>query len=369
MQFSKQARTCLETLHAGGYEAYVVGGCVRDFLLHLPVSDYDITTSATPQQVCALFPRTVPTGMAHGTVTVLLDGASLEVTSFRREHGYHDARHPSAVSFDTDLRGDLSRRDFTINAMAVGLDDVLIDPFGGQSDLARGCIRCVGDARLRMQEDALRILRALRFSARLDFTLEAQTQAAMLEHRQGLQHISAERIREELFGILTAPHPTRADLLFSLELFAQGETLAALEGYPPELLPRFAALCRITGEDTLPQRLRCDRLTQRSIARAITFAQSPPTSEADWRILIGTQGEAVSCALAGYLNEMEQYQAVCAQCFPRNLRELALSSTELLARGYSGRALGEQLDALFRHVLAHPKDNHRQQLLNLLERH
>ena len=166
-------------LRSAGREAYPVGGCVRDLLLGRTPGDWDVTTSARPEEVMALFERTVPTGIKHGTVTVLTGAGGVEVTTFRAEGGYADGRHPDAVTFGGDLAGDLSRRDFTINAMALGPDGAVIDPFGGRADLKAGLIRCVGEPERRFVEDALRMLRAVRFSAQLDFAIEGATAEAL----------------------------------------------------------------------------------------------------------------------------------------------------------------------------------------------
>ena len=169
----------LQTLERAGFEARYVGGCVRDTLLGRPVHDWDIASQALPEDVLRLFPRCVPTGLQHGTVTVLLDGTSAEVTTYRLDGAYHDSRHPDGVRFVRSLADDLARRDFTINAMAMDLSGSITDLFGGREDLARGVIRCVGDAETRFREDALRMLRARRFAAQLGFALEAGTEAAI----------------------------------------------------------------------------------------------------------------------------------------------------------------------------------------------
>ncbi|MBQ8184935.1 MAG: CCA tRNA nucleotidyltransferase [Lachnospiraceae bacterium] len=203
----EKANRIIHTLQAAGYEAYVVGGCVRDAILGREAADWDITTSALPLQVKELFPRTIDTGIQHGTVTVMVDKEGFEVTTYRVDGEYEDGRHPKEVLFTPSLTEDLRRRDFTINAMAYNDTDGLVDIFGGLSDLELGIIRCVGEARERFHEDALRILRAVRFSAQLGFEIEEQTRLAMQELAGNLQRISAERIQVELVKLLTSPHP------------------------------------------------------------------------------------------------------------------------------------------------------------------
>ena len=193
---------CRSRLEDAGYPAYLVGGCVRDLLLGRIPADYDLTTAARPEQVMELFERTVPTGLKHGTVTVLTADGPVEVTTFRREEGYADGRHPDRVSFDAGLFEDLARRDFTVNAMAYHPARGLVDPFGGQADMKAKCLRCVGEPRLRFTEDALRILRALRFAAVLGFTLEEETAKAAFELKERLHLVSAERIYVELKKLL-----------------------------------------------------------------------------------------------------------------------------------------------------------------------
>lgn len=197
----------LQTLISNGYEAYVVGGAVRDLIMGNEPHDYDITTNARPEQIKACFEKTVDTGIKHGTVTVMLDGEGFEVTTYRCDGKYSDGRHPDDVTFVDDIKADLARRDFTINAMAMDIDGNIIDPFGGQEDIADECIRCVGDPAQRFNEDALRMLRAVRFVAQFDFTLDDDTDREILRSCHDLRKVSAERIREEFTKMLMAKYP------------------------------------------------------------------------------------------------------------------------------------------------------------------
>lgn len=198
------AYALLARLAAAGFEAYAVGGCVRDSLLGTTPQDWDICTSATPEKIIACFAdhRTILTGVRYGTVTVLSDGEAFEITTFRAESGYSDSRHPDEVRFLSSLRGDLARRDFTVNAMAANVRGEIVDCFGGAEDLQNGVIRCVGTAEERFTEDALRILRALRFAARLGFSIEEQTAAAIHGQKDRLRSVAPERLRKELNGLL-----------------------------------------------------------------------------------------------------------------------------------------------------------------------
>ena len=197
----------INTLENAGYEAYVVGGCVRDCILGRQPEDWDITTSAKPEQVKALFSRTIDTGLQHGTVTVMLDKEGFEVTTYRLDGEYEDGRHPKTVTFTPDLEEDLKRRDLTINAMAYNDREGLVDLFGGMEDLEAGIIRCVGKPEERFQEDALRILRAIRFSAQLGYEIEPETLTAIQRLAAALDRISEERIQVELVKLLVSPHP------------------------------------------------------------------------------------------------------------------------------------------------------------------
>ena len=205
----EKVETILNVLHENGYEAYAVGGCVRDALLGREPKDWDITTSAAPMQVKELFRRTIDTGIQHGTVTVMLDKEGFEVTTYRIDGKYEDGRHPKEVQFTSSLVEDLKRRDFTINAMAYSPEEGIVDAFDGMGDLERKVIRCVGEARERFSEDALRILRAVRFSAQLDFDIEEETKTAITEKAPTLEKISAERIRVEIDKLICSSHPDR----------------------------------------------------------------------------------------------------------------------------------------------------------------
>ena len=266
------AAALLDTLHAAGYAAYAVGGCVRDSLLGRIAHDWDLCTSALPQQVMELFgtEQCIPTGLQHGTVTIKYGGQLYETTTFRTEGSYTDGRHPDAVQFVPDVREDLARRDFTINAMAYNAAEGLVDPFGGQKDLQNGLLRAVGEPQQRFTEDALRILRLYRFAARFGFALDAATARAARQLAPHLDCISAERIQEELAKLLAAPQPGAYLEPAVLAVVLPELTPAALEAAKPvldacpagdESLPvRWAALLGALGEADarrVLKRLRC----------------------------------------------------------------------------------------------------------------
>ena len=255
----------INVLQSAGYEAWAVGGCVRDSILHREPDDWDITTSARPEQVKVLFHRTVDTGIQHGTVTVLMDRVGYEVTTYRIDGEYEDSRHPKEVTFTASLQEDLRRRDFTINAMAYNEEEGIVDHFDGMGDLERHVIRCVGKAQERFDEDALRILRAVRFAAQLDFTIEEQTRLAIERQAELLNDISAERIQVELTKLLLSKHPERLRTAYELgvtavvlpefdrmmqteqnnihHMYSVGEhTLRVIEQVPAQKALRWAAL-------------------------------------------------------------------------------------------------------------------------------
>ncbi len=231
----ENANRIIHTLQNAGYEAYIVGGCVRDAILGRVPGDWDITTSAKPEEVKALFRRTIDTGIEHGTVTVMFDKEGYEVTTYRVDGKYEDHRRPTSVTFTASLVEDMKRRDFTINAMAYNDKEGVIDHFDGIGDLQKSIIRCVGEPKERFDEDALRILRALRFAAQLDFTIDEKTQEAIRNQAKFLKDISAERIHVELTKLLTSAHPER--LLKAYEL-----------GVTKIILPEFDAMME-TGQN------------------------------------------------------------------------------------------------------------------------
>ena len=235
IRLPEKVNTIIITLHNAGFEAYVVGGCVRDSILGRQPEDWDITTSATPGETKALFEKTFDTGIKHGTVTILLDREGFEVTTYRIDGKYEDNRHPKEVTFTRSLKEDLLRRDFTINAMAYNEKEGLVDIFGGLTDLKEKRIRCVGDAKQRFLEDALRILRGIRFAAQLGFSIEDETRAGMRELAPTLRKISAERIQAELIKMLVSDRP--------------GLLLEAYElGITAQFLPEFDRLMKTEQE-------------------------------------------------------------------------------------------------------------------------
>lgn len=361
---------CCAALRRAGHGAYPVGGGVRDLLLGRVPQDWDVTTSARPEQILALFPGSVPTGGAHGTVTVPTPGGPVEVTPFRAEGGYSDGRHPDAVSFGVSLEEDLARRDFTVNALALAPDGTVIDPFGGLADLDAGVLRCVGDPARRFGEDRLRMFRAIRFAAQLNFTLHPELVHALGELGPQPHHLPAERIRPEVEKTLCAPAPHWAKLFFTSGLLHGPEIdTSPLTGLPCEPLPRWAGLASLmaeSGHDPLPllQSLIRDKKLIVPLSRGLAlFREGLPQDASGWRHALARYG-VPACEAGAAMAQVQGHEAprelldqVLAQRPCLSAKELALSGRELAAMGLSGRDIGRAQRILLNHVLDHPEDN------------
>ena len=351
----------LNTLERSGYEARLVGGCVRDTLLHRRPNDWDVATAAPPEAVTELFERTVPTGIRHGTVTVLYGGSACEVTTYRVEGAYSDHRRPDSVRFTSRLEEDLSRRDFTINAMAMDASLAITDPFGGREDLSRRLIRCVGDARERFTEDSLRMLRAVRFAAQLDFALDSAALEAIAGCAPLCSALSPERVAAELRAVLASRDPDMVWLMADLGLL--NAWLTPREGERTHLgaLPRCARLAHfcsdlsrcvsITSTDTFLRSLRMDT---RSVKTCSAAAEILASGSRDYKRLLRDYGE--DAVLAAY-PKSRRLRAVLRSGECWSLASLAITGGELAALGYAGRELGEELRRLLEHVIDCPEDN------------
>ena len=398
------AAALLNALHAAGYAAYAVGGCVRDSLLGRTAHDWDLCTSALPQQVMELFgaEQCIPTGLQHGTVTIKYGGQLYETTTFRTEGSYTDGRHPDAVQFVPDVREDLARRDFTINAMAYNEAEGLVDPFGGQKDLQNGLLRAVGEPQQRFTEDALRILRLYRFAARFGFALDAATARAARQLAPHLDCISAERIQEELAKLLAAPQPGAYLEPAVLAVVLPELTPAALEAAKPvvdacpageENLPvRWAALLGALGEaDTrrVLKRLRCSNacIEETAILVRETAGQGVCEEKAPAHAPVHAREVAIRRLLGRYgLCTVERLCALCAALHPQNapactfaaqrarqldadgvccrVSQLAVNGRDLMAAGIpAGPALRRVLEALLDGVIRAEYPNEKPALL------
>lgn len=370
----KYVLNILCALDSAGHRAVLAGGCVRDSLLGRRPSDWDIASSASPEEVLALFPRCVPTGIKHGTVTVLSGGGSVEVTAFRAEGGYSDHRRPDSVSFGCPLEADLARRDLTVNAMAMDAAGEITDPFGGRDDLRRRLLRCVGEPERRFDEDALRMLRTVRFSAQLGFDIEPRTLEAIRALAHLASGLSAERVRDELLKTLRSPAPGLVWQLVDLGLLgaclAPGDASAPREAL--DVLPIYARLahfCRdlelggyIMSTDRFLAALRFDGETLRRTASAVEVLKS---GSRDWKRLLRGHGEAAVLA-AHPKNRALRAVLRSGECW--ELSSLAIGGRELAALGYSGPELGRELRRLLDHVIDCPADNRADILCKLVER-
>lgn len=366
------AVACCRALWQAGLEAYPVGGCVRDLLLGREPGDWDIATNARPKDVEKLFDHVIPTGVKHGTITVVLGKELLEVTTFRAEIGYSDGRHPDEVRFDATLEEDLSRRDFTMNAMALGRDGEIIDLFGGQEDLRAGVIRCVGDPVCRFGEDGLRMFRAVRFGAQLGFRLTEQTKQAIRACAGGAKHIAAERVQVEVEKTLCSDRPAVVMEFFALGLmrrWAKGcpAELDGLSSLPARPLLRWAALCArlmaqecIEKPDVFLRELKLDGATIRACEAGWTLWKRGITQDdAGWRKALadcGTDGCRAAAAMMG-AEELHDLENLLAQNPCVRVEQLALSGGELAKRGLKGAQIGAAQRCLLEHVLVRPQDN------------
>lgn len=391
------AALLLDALHGAGHAAYAVGGCVRDSLLGLDPHDWDLCTSARPEQVMELFgeEKCIPTGLQHGTVTVKQGGRLYETTTFRTEGAYSDGRHPDAVCFVPDVREDLARRDFTINAMAYSAEKGLIDPFGGRDDLAAHLVRAVGEPERRFEEDALRILRLYRFAARFGFAIDPATGAAARALGPHLDCVSAERIQEELLKLLAAPRPgsylepaVLAVILPELEPEKQPERFAELcrtidriEPTAENVPARLAALLWPLGEAGARKALRklkCSNALTDEVTALEREAPGTPGSEMQLtaKRLLGRyelptiQRLTALCsarhpeqtgALAALRAEAEQLTAENACC---RVSQLAVNGRDLMAAGVRpGPGLRQVLNALLEAVITGQTPNEKDALL------
>ncbi len=371
----------LSRLKGAGFEAYIVGGPVRDLLLGRAPLDWDIATSALPSEISPLFERTIETGIRHGTVTVLSEGGRAEVTTFRKESSYSDLRHPDEVIFVSDLRQDLMRRDFTINAMAMTPEGRVIDYFGGGADLERGLVRCVGDPVTRFGEDALRMLRALRFKAVLGFEVEARTLEALKDCSHLALALSAERVRDELVKILLSGSPETLESaieygLLNAYLKPGVVNLDGLSGLCAGEHARLCALCfllekrgLIESPESFLRGLRFSGAAVSLVKSAASILKSgfPNDEKGVKRILAALGREAVSLASEASFGEdaARLLESVLSSGECWSIKQLKINGSDLENIGLRGVQVGTALSALLEHVIEHPLDNERNILLNM----
>lgn len=376
MNFSvpKEINDALLTLNNAGFEAYIVGGCVRDILLNKTPQDYDIATSATPEEIISLFPHTIPTGIKHGTVTVLFDNnEKTEITTFRCETAYYDNRHPESVSFVKTIEEDLSRRDFTVNAMAFCDKTGLKDPFGGFKDLNDKILCAVGEPFKRFNEDALRILRLFRFSAQLGFKTEKSTFEQALKLSNNLSKISRERIRDEFIKILCSQNPDaiapliKTNCLAFLGIGKEHTFFDNLELLKADPIPRFAYYCFKNSQNAfeIAQNLRLSKSFARSCGNICALLKGEiPTNKAqikqilrvipksDFEIYLQIVSEFNDTSiLTELLKEIEDKGE------PYSLSQLEINGDDLLALGIKDKQIKLALENLLTLVIEHPEFN------------
>lgn len=392
-------KSIISRLISNGYEAYAVGGCVRDSIIRRVPGDWDITTSARPEEVKKLFKHAINTGIQHGTVTVMLHRTGYEVTTYRLDGEYEDGRHPKNVEFTKSLTEDLKRRDFTINAMAYNDDSGLVDEFDGRGDLQAGIIRCVGNPAERFGEDALRMLRAIRFSAQLGFEIERDTAAAIKELAPSIAKVSKERIHTEFGKILLSPHPEYMGRVYEyglssytlpeLDRISERETaLGLVAKVPAKLFFRYASLLYGLGADGVRNALKTLKLDNRTVDGAARLSglhgMEPVCDETELRRLASRCG--TDCFWDALEFEARYYevtrQAALAEKIERERRifkaitdrgdcldtkNLAIDGAALIACGIEpGKDVGRLLKEALELVLEKPELNTKEQLLERL---
>ena len=410
IKMPKGAEFIIRSLEKSGFEAYIVGGCVRDAVLGREPEDWDITTSARPEEVKSIFRTTVDTGIEHGTVTVLLpkdetgeEVRSFELTTFRIDGEYEDSRHPKRVSFTSSLTEDLARRDFTINAMAYHMDMGLIDPFSGMIDLENKTLRAVGKAEERFKEDALRMMRGIRFSAQLNFSLEEDCFMGMRKLKENLGKVSKERIAVELWKLLASEHPEKVEMLFSTGLspyitrdfpkIGEAGIPILIPEAPKEKILRFGLFLRNVPmyAGKILRELKLDRMTIDGASRfAKLFSENEVENPYALRKRIASDGmkmtrdfyvmqEAILKKKENtesdrlyltilqerveWLKEIEKRQ----DCV--SFSEMKLGGKDLISLGVSpGKALGELLHCAFDYVLHYPSENDKEKLISYLRK-
>ena len=426
IELPEQVALIIRTLEERGFEAFAVGGCIRDSLIGRTPGDWDITTSALPADIKAAFRRTVDTGIEHGTVTVMLGDHSYEVTTYRIDGEYKDGRHPSEVVFTDAVTEDLRRRDFTINAMAYNEKWGLLDLYGGRDDLKRGVIRCVGNAGERFDEDALRILRAVRFAAQLDFDIDYATRDAISEHAPRLKAVSKERILTEITKLICSAHMERVSDIFQLGIvpyiakhfreiniaqlmglktFAlRGAGRSGREG-DAQLHEQAFDLCAETGQefryirfalltegipaehiDEMLRDLKADNATRKRTVQLAEWILKPlPEERSRFKeVMSGMSAELFSdllrlklvssgsllyvrdCGKEDICGLIDLYNDIAAEREPVYMTDLAVGGADLRKHGVSeGPELGRILHAMLEHVWEEPSDNQKETLLEM----
>ena len=379
----------ISILEESGFEAYVVGGCVRNFLLNQKICDYDLATSATPAQIKEVFCdyKTIDTGIMHGTVTLFIDSIPLEITTFRKEGAYSDHRRPDSVTFSESLKSDLMRRDFTVNALAYNPKTGIIDLFGGQSDLEKYLLACVGDGDKRFEEDALRILRAMRFMSQYSFVAEQNTHNAMLKNYPILCFVSKERIYEEFKKLLCGKNAKavlkeyKKIVLFLLPSLGYDYvcTLNAVDSLPPDFTLRFCALfssCEKNLAVEALNSLKADNKTINTVKLLLENLSKPAESKLEIKKLLSSLGKENLLSLFTLKEALFSFNRENAlsladkiiesgECF--SLSNLAVNGEDLSALGFKGKEIGAALKLLLDAVIEERLPNDFNKLIKYLK--
>ena len=384
----QDVKNIIQTLNKAGYEAYVVGGAVRDFALHQNPHDWDIATNALPEQVKALFSKTIDTGLKHGTVTAMLNNVGYEITTYRVDGEYSDGRHPDEVQFTASLKDDLARRDFTINALAMDINGQVIDYFGGLEDLSNKKIRAVGNPDKRFAEDALRMMRAIRFSSKLGFDIDKETYASIIRNTEKLSNVSQERITSEMQKILESNHPQKFILLYELglsnvyfpelntidltQLTTTTNNMAKTNDSDVRWALLFSELDR-HNTTSIMKRFKFSNKQQQTISTIISDGKIKFTNLAQIRRYAGNRSDYLLRQVYDYrmikLDKSTQTEwfNLIQQC--RNdgsaisMRDLQINGNDLQALGLAGVEIKEMQESLYNYVLTYPEKNNRKELI------
>ncbi len=377
IKIPKNQEYVLNTLSKNGYEAYIVGGCVRDSLLGKTPDDYDVTTNATPDVIQSLFPKTVPTGIAHGTVTVIVEKEPIEVTTFRSESGYSDSRHPDVTKFETDIKYDLSRRDFTVNAMAYNNKKGLVDLYGGRKDLENKILRAVGEPEKRFGEDALRILRLFRFAAKLGFSVEDNTRKAAIKLKDGLKKISRERIFTELYKTVSAEKPSallpllRAGGLEFLGVKNQVdfEKIKSCQTNPDLAFFAFGYTATDNIKEFLSELKVSNKLKNYCLTLERLSSLPIPKSRADIKEMLNISSPDIFSDYSVFVrqgNLADEAKDIIIKNEPYRISDLKINGEQLKKIGIKGIKIGESLELMRKYVIINPEKNNEKDLTDYL---
>ena len=386
-QYPEYIEKIIKRFAAADEQAFIVGGCLRDRMLGKTPDDFDMATSALPERTMEIFSdeRLITNGLKHGTVTVIMDSHPVEITTFRVDGKYSDSRHPDAVSFTANIEDDLARRDFTVNAMAYNREAGLIDPFGGRDDLGAGILRAVGDPELRFDEDALRIMRAFRFSAQLGFKIEDATLNGARRKRDGLANIARERIGVEFVKLITSPSPDsvlrKMSELGIMPYVCDGLALNEIilnkiVNIPPVPSARLGFLLSLTDTDKARSILRELRVSTKISSGAIAVVEGSRISISDMneagrfaaRFGVAAYDAALASELLGVSPNGAAELVKKWQDLPHTLRDLDIGGADIIALGASGKEIGEVLNRLLDAVISAPEQNKKERLISLAKK-